>query len=704
MLFNLTTQAQTVITANNTNGNYVIGGSVTWSDPVYHIKDDIQITSGATLTISAGVKLIFFDDQTSGSNNLGNATQTGIFIFKSSGSLIVMGSANNLVTFTADNINTGWEGLVFHEVLNNQYSEINYSIIEYVKKTGSGCGSTIDADGAIFLNDFDNITLRNSFIRNNSISKRGGAIFISTNLGLLPGIQNGQIYIYGNLISNNTAKIGGAICLFSNNLFKRPFALIQNNQISDNISNHSGGAISILREADATIKNNSIIGNIAYCATTKTIPTFQGGGGISVSFSSTAIIEDNYIEYNRTYNYAYASSGVSTGIGGGILISTKSEAIINRNRVATNEAYKGGGIAIVGGTAKSSGIGPSYVEMEDNYIRTNQAINGGGILILNSHGTIERNEISNNTAINGGGLFIKSSTDTYGTVSDVLSISNSIINNNEALRGGGIWIDGESWALPLINTFELINNQISNNVTSVQGAAIYIGNNINLALNNNTICKNYSGTSLEGDGLYVEPTATNNNLSIHNNLIYFNGLTQSECQINQYYLDPNSYFNNNIMMLDCILGPPLNFDFPPDFVDLYNNDFRLSPSSLIIDLGNNGVFPVSSIDLDNNPRINNIIDIGAYEYYPSGNRLILDKNSDIMIYPNPTSSNLYVEFNSVQSTIVVEIFNPVGNRLEEITLYESLSAELDLSTYSSGIYFIKISSDFSVNFQKIIKK
>ena len=78
------------------------------------------------------------------------------------GSLIVNGTQNQMVTFTTGTDNQGnylyWEGLVFNKVTNNPHSQINYAIIEYVKKTGSGCGPSIVADGAIFINDFNNIT------------------------------------------------------------------------------------------------------------------------------------------------------------------------------------------------------------------------------------------------------------------------------------------------------------------------------------------------------------------------------------------------------------------------------------------------------------------------------------------------------------------------------------------------------------------
>ena len=710
---------QTVITANNPNsGNYEITTNTTWSDPIYHIKDDIDITDGATLTISGGVQLIFFDDLSNQLNpptsgDLGVLNQTGIFILNKEGSLIVNGTQNQLVTFTANSISLGWEGIIFDDVIKNPYSEINYSIIEYVKKTLPACGPSIVADGAIFINDFNNITIQNCIIRNNTISKRGGGIFVAMEAGLSVGSPNGQINILSNHIYNNTAKKGGGICLFTGgnplgDQTIRPFALINGNQINNNTAEHSGGGICLLKESDAIIEGNNIYQNIANCATTASIPTFQGGGGISISFLSEALIEDNIIEYNEADFYSNANSSVNTGVGGGILICIKSEASIIKNQISTNYAYFGGGIAVVNGsgntTQNANGVGPSSVNLANNYIRTNEAYHGGGIYISHSHGNMEWNDINDNTAINGGGLFLYSTTDSYGNSTDKVVLNNSIIRYNNAIRGAGIWVDGEMLSSPLINKFEIYNNLIINNTTTSFAAANYFGNNLNLSYHNNTVSNNYTSFSSDGDGIYVEPNSNNNTLSFINNILYFNGLTWTECQINQYPFTPNEYSFNNIMYLGCAIDPTNNFDLPPEFVNVSNFNYRLLPNSPLIDLGDDNVNPVSTFDLDGNLRFNNHIDIGAYEFYHPPIRKSKDVVKGYNVYPNPFLKTIKIDLSSNSSNVMIEVFSIDGKILYSKNFEQASSLLIDMSSFESGIYLINIITDYNSYQEKIIKQ
>jgi len=75
--------------------------------------------------------------------------------------------------------------------------------------------------------------------------------------------------------------------------------------------------------------------------------------------------------------------------------------------------------------------------------------------------------------------------------------------------------------------------------------------------------------------------------------------------------------------------------------------------------------------------------------------------SEFSIYPNPTSSHITisseVEFYSVE---IVDLFG----RIIHSQINQNNSITLDVSKYSSGIYFVRIISNDGANIQKFVKQ
>ncbi len=72
-------------------------------------------------------------------------------------------------------------------------------------------------------------------------------------------------------------------------------------------------------------------------------------------------------------------------------------------------------------------------------------------------------------------------------------------------------------------------------------------------------------------------------------------------------------------------------------------------------------------------------------------------------YPNPALSTINIDIiNSVGQTDVV-LFNLHGQELISMQLRNN-KASIDLSKYSDGLYFLKISSGNKYHIEKIIKK
>lgn len=692
-----------------------IDNSITWSDPVYHIHDDIIIENGATLTIEDGVQLIFFDDNGSyGSYNQPEpndqsgayiSARTGIFI--TDGAIEINGIQNSKVFLTADNTTTGWEGINIYGdgTVQNNYnlpSIINYAIIEYVIKEMDGNCNENEIDeykhGAINLFKYNNIIIQNSIIRNNQCTFGGGICVMRTNQYLLtkdyPKIINNSIY-------DNYAKRGGGICVL---LAEDQFPLIQNNEIYNNTATYDAGGIAIFKKSKAIIQGNSIYNNSAECLGTTTQPYYTGGGGIVIGLKAFAKISENYIGYNNAIfnpNTIYDESG----FGGGILFRIESSAEIHNNEIIGNNAENGAGIAVL--TTKpsvyNSATSISFIQAENNQINYNYAnSNGGGIYLSHAFAEITFNDINNNIALDGrgGGIYIKSNSPNIALSNNQINIYLNHIYSNFASTAGGIFADGYDYSSNIFPTkVNIINNIIYENQSVQDGAGIVFGSNwLEAFINNNTITQNYTIEEIDGNAIYIPTKHSNSKFSFTNNLMFYN---QGDCQIFYPGLIPDEFIQNDIMNLGCIqINPDNNFDLPPEFIDLPNNNYQLQQGSPLIDLGDNNVFPIAAVDIANNNRIINEIDIGAYEnnVYFLSTKININSN----VYPNPASNLINISSDDIIYNI--KIYNTTGTLVFLQSNIYKQKLRIDISNLNKAFYIIKLETDKGIVKHKFIKQ
>ena len=79
---------------------------------------------------------------------------------------------------------------------------------------------------------------------------------------------------------------------------------------------------------------------------------------------------------------------------------------------------------------------------------------------------------------------------------------------------------------------------------------------------------------------------------------------------------------------------------------------------------------------------------------------ITNYNNEIIIYPNPVNSFLYIESESIIDEIV--IFSIDGKMSNKFIFY-SENIKIDISNYQSGIYFVKINSNGKNFIKKVVK-
>ncbi|MES2395995.1 MAG: T9SS type A sorting domain-containing protein [Bacteroidota bacterium] len=289
--------AQTSIAAGNVSGTWTLSGSP------YNVQGHIQIDSGYTLTIQAGVTVNF----------------QGHYKFNVQGRLLAIGTSTDSIVFTPTNTSSGWWGIRFSNTSSSQDSSIfKYCKIQYGNANTSGDNAS---GGGFFIKNFSKIRISNCLICNNTClgsgSTGGGGISLNSSSAIITNST-----ISNNIASSGLSYIGGGIACAGGN------PVISNNIITNNSTNGYGGGIG--SNGSAPIIINNVISN--------NNTSMWYGGGIYLEISP-AILTGNVI----TNNTCSHNGG---GYGGGVACISSSPAIITNCTIANNsvqDAGSGGG-------------------------------------------------------------------------------------------------------------------------------------------------------------------------------------------------------------------------------------------------------------------------------------------------------------------------------------------------------------------------
>jgi hypothetical protein len=282
--------AQTNISAGNVSGSWTLANSP------YHINGEITIPNDSTLTVEPGVEVVF----------------AGHYKFNIQGRLLAVGTPQDTIRFTAENMETGWHGIRFMDTpSSNDTSKMFYCSFKYgMANTGSGydkCG------GAMMIKAFDKVLVSHCLFDSNMQSGEGFTPIIEAGPAIY--VYHASPRITNSTFSHHTGSKGGAIlCLAS------PKAIISNNVVTKNRGAWVG-AIVTYGSGSPTISGNIIFDNFAGIA----------GGGISVEVDASPRIENNIIIHNQA------------PVAGGIVCWSNTNAVLVNNTIAYNIATNAGG-------------------------------------------------------------------------------------------------------------------------------------------------------------------------------------------------------------------------------------------------------------------------------------------------------------------------------------------------------------------------
>jgi predicted outer membrane repeat protein len=198
----------------------------------------------------------------------------------------------------------GWWGIRFDSTaLTNDSSKFSFCDFEYGKANGSGKNGS---GGALFLNHYGKVSVKNCTFINNRCSNDGGAIYIKAC----------NAYIRGTFFSNNRASRGAGIhCQKAN-------PTVISNIFYNNFASSMGAGICCADTSSATIINNLFYRNLGYL-----------GGGIGFYNSGSAITNNTIVDNKSNY-------------GGGINCISSNPDFVN-NILYLNKAAAGAQVSLL---------------------------------------------------------------------------------------------------------------------------------------------------------------------------------------------------------------------------------------------------------------------------------------------------------------------------------------------------------------------
>lgn len=450
------------------------------------------------------------------------------------------------------------------------------------------------------------ITNRVIEVRGTNVWLEALTVMYGTNLVALQGgggilAQVTTIITNCNIASNYARNYGGGV----------RYGKIYNSIIQYNVCDAAAAGAKDCDIYNSTIANNS-----------QTNPAQETGG-----------LDTSYAENCEIYNN-------SAGYGGGVRFGTN----VNCNIYSNTAIFDGGGTYFsslsigcnIMSNKASRGGGGYNVTFSNCVVAYNVATNsGGGIHTGWGYNTTLRDNTVTRVTLSADGGEGGGMRDAY--------LTNCIVINNRANSGGGCY--GSS-TKPVYNTI------IASNVAVYIGGGTYYGIFYNCDISYNTSYTNVGGCNAPV-GLYNCNVSYNrasnfwggvqmgeNNRQVYSSIINFNTskdyavyfgnvapgivnntIMSNNCPSGAVFMEGLGRTYNNIILnnsSDFIIGgySSRNWNWDPPFLTATN--FKLSPASLCIDIGNQDFVNTNMFyDYYGRGRVyNSIVDIGAAEWHP----------------------------------------------------------------------------------------
>ncbi len=458
--------------------------------------------------------------------------------------------------------------------------------------------------------------------------------------------------------------------------------LVQGFTIQNTASNDSQGAGIVSRECspnfqDLVFKNNSCIS--ARCSGGSMALSDYGGVIDNCRFIDNAVVAGSIADAaaifmiirsdstqitNCVFENNTVKSNSQVGFGGAIFVHApefKRTALTIENCDFIGNSITGNSVR--GGAIHFGGQGTAQINIDSCVFENNFSSGWGGAIYGFSHNyDISNTTFINNIAPSGSvfGMQVGSNDQPEINFEQVVFRNNAAIDSMQSVKSIIESIQGTS-------RFSFTNCVMDHNEVPF----LNIENFRNKASVNLTHCT--MAFNAEGIGSYE-----NTDITAQNSIFWNEGISE--------FSSPALAPESSISLTNCLVkgghtGTNIIEDDPA-----FEDEFNLLPTLSSPCIAGGDLMFSSAIDItgDRRPRPSNTFpDLGAYEVNQdptSTNNL--DNGDELVFYPNPAS--LKITF--IETPDKIRIFNSTGQLIESYTNRK----HIDISTLSSGIYFVEI--------------
>ncbi|HBX51201.1 MAG: hypothetical protein A2275_06925 [Bacteroidetes bacterium RIFOXYA12_FULL_35_11] len=112
----------------------------------------------------------------------------------------------------------------------------------------------------------------------------------------------------------------------------------------------------------------------------------------------------------------------------------------------------------------------------------------------------------------------------------------------------------------------------------------------------------------------------------------------------------------------------------------------------------------SSTSLDYSPRSGSVLWIDDASFvFPTGVEQILEEESNVTIFPNPSNGAFSIRnLQGNNNQQIIEIYNLLGEKVYYAFYKDKSMLDVDISSSSRGIYFVKFFDEGKINIERIV--
>ncbi|MDZ7741000.1 MAG: choice-of-anchor Q domain-containing protein [Bacteroidota bacterium] len=422
---------------------------------------------------------------------------------------------------------------------------------------------------------------------------------------------------------------------------------------------------------------------LQYCHFSSSTQDF--GGALGVMGYDSLRLDHCVFEYNE-------------GFKGGAVYIEYADPLLQNLTIRNNNSIDGGGVFLVGAS-------PAILNcvISDN---DSEWIAGGLFAKEYSSPLIENCLIENNTSVgSAGGLYFH---DYCEPVIRNCTISNNYCQSTQVGSGGGMKINFYCYV-------KLENCVIQDNLSNSRGGGMTITSDVdmvNCLVSGNQALMSGGGINVDLSISYYRPTVNITNSTIIDNSCQVGAGINSERSdltlINSIVYDNNSSPENYIDIdktalfieysniqdsTEIIVNDSCSLQFGAGVIDedpefFSSSDFRLSELSPCINAGTPDTtsLGIPPTDLDGFDRVyDGRIDMGCYEnQYYVGEKEIVQKEAEILLYPNPAITFFWVKSSlSIQS---IAVTNTQGVLVYKRDCQSNDGIQISVEDWPAGVY------------------